>query len=382
MDENRSSTKSARSSAKYTTNEDTKVVSVTPGLTDLEVTPKIVTAPSTQDTQTTSVDTDGVTYMTWTHVSDTAVEKPIFSKHSKFRSITEWKRQVFTHCWFPSDKPPTAFMIMCHGLHEHAARYDNYMRGIVVRTGLCVVAVDWPGHGRSCDEQKGPEGRMPSFHLFIHDALSLVERVTLGNYPAGDKVGAAGIKDWYLFGHSMGGCIAINLVLERPGFFKAVCLSAPLTDATYGQAGKCLLVPLLSCMSSIVPNMILTFSPLITPNQLSHDLAEQDKNANDKLCIQNQVRTRLSYELVKATKRIRHEASTITDPICVVHSTGDAVVPEGATEEFLGRISSEDVKFEKLKEWFHELHNEGTEGLEFMVNIFSSWIEAHPPTLQ
>jgi alpha-beta hydrolase superfamily lysophospholipase len=244
-----------------------------------------------------------VTYMTWIHMADTTQCEPIYSACDKFRTIKSWKRQVFTHCWFPSDKPPVAFMLMCHGLHEHGGRYDDYMRGIVARTGVAVVGIDWAGHGRSCDEHKeGPDGKMPSFHLVINDALSLIQRVVTGDFPAASQIGAAGEKDWYLFGHSMGGCIAINLVLERPGFFKAVCLSAPLTDATYGQAGKCVLVPLLSCLSSCLPNMILTFSPLITPNQLTHDLAKQDENMHDKLNIQNQVRTRLSCELVKATK--------------------------------------------------------------------------------
>jgi hypothetical protein len=29
-----------------------------------------------------------------------------------------------------------------------------------------------------------------------------------------------------------------------------------------------------------------------------------------------------------------------------------------------------------------QMHNEGTEGLDFMVGTFSKWIEAHPPNAQ
>jgi alpha-beta hydrolase superfamily lysophospholipase len=244
----------------------------------------------------------GVSYMSWTHVADTSVVDPIFSKHRKFRTIKQWKRQVFTHCWFPTDTPPTAFMLMCHGLHEHGARYDGLMRGIVARTGIAVVGIDWPGHGRSCDEGKGPDGRMPSFHLFVHDSLALVNRVVLGNYRGSEHAGAAGDKDWYLFGHSMGGAIAINLMLERPNFFKAVCLSAPLTDATFGLPAKCVLLPLLSCLSTVSPGMSLNLGPSIGPHQLTHDLAKQDEAMNDELSVHKPVHMRLSHELVKATK--------------------------------------------------------------------------------
>jgi alpha-beta hydrolase superfamily lysophospholipase len=245
---------------------------------------------------------DGVTYTSWVHVSDTAIEEPIYSKCRKFRKIKAWKRRIFTHCWFPRDKPPTAFMLLCHGLHEHAGRYADVMRGIVARTGVAVVGIDWVGHGLSCDKHTSPSGRVPSFHLFVHDALSLINRVVSGDFPAVGQVGAAGDKDWYIYGHSMGGGICLNLLLERPGFFKAVCLSAPLTDATFGIPATCVLLPLLNCASSIAPYRALAAAPSPGPAKLTHDLAKQDESMSDMLCIHKQMGLRLASELIKATK--------------------------------------------------------------------------------
>lgn len=332
------------------------------------------------DKPESTVTADGVTYMTWMHTSDTSVEKIIYSKNPKFHKIKSWNRQVFTHCWYPSDKEPTAFMLMCHGIHEHAGRYDDYMRGIVARTDICVVGVDWVGHGRSSAGTKGPDAKVPSFHMIIHDALSLVERVQQGIFPAAPQIGAAGDKTWYLFGHSMGGCVALNLLLERPDFFKCASLSAPLTDTIYGQAGTCILVPLFQCLSGITPSMKVAAAELIEAPQLMHDTNKQDVYDADNLIFKQKVRTRLMCELIQATIRLGKEAHTITTPMCFVHSTEDLVVKEAATEVFLQKLTCEEVTFEKKEGWFHEMHNEGKEGLDFMVNHYSEWILAHPPT--
>src|SRR3546814_8716330 len=67
-------------------------------------------------------------------------------EESSFTGVAGTK--IVYDVWTP-DREPTGVLVLCHGLGEHARRYDH-VAARLGELGLLVYAPDHPGHGPSC----------------------------------------------------------------------------------------------------------------------------------------------------------------------------------------------------------------------------------------
>lgn len=95
-----------------------------------------------------------------------------------------------------------------HGLSEHSARYQRFARHLAAR-GFNVVAHDHRGHGatRAEDAPVGVFAAKQGWALVIDDAQA-VEAAARQRF---------GVLPHIIFGHSMGGVVAMNHAMERKG---------------------------------------------------------------------------------------------------------------------------------------------------------------------
>jgi alpha-beta hydrolase superfamily lysophospholipase len=95
-----------------------------------------------------------------------------------------------------------------HGLSEHSARYERFARHLAAR-GFNVVAHDHRGHGatRAEDAPVGVFAAKQGWKRVIEDALA-VEEAARSRFADAPHI---------VFGHSMGGVIAMNHAMERKG---------------------------------------------------------------------------------------------------------------------------------------------------------------------
>jgi acylglycerol lipase len=102
---------------------------------------------------------------------------------------------------------------MCHGVAEHIERYDP-LASILAGNGFLVVGHDHVGHGKS----EGIRVDIQDFNFYVRDVLQHIHMVKdeFPNIPL------------FLFGHSMGGAVAILTALEESALFSGVLLSAPM----------------------------------------------------------------------------------------------------------------------------------------------------------
>ena len=109
--------------------------------------------------------------------------------------------QRFCHTWAPFELAPWASLTLVHGFGAHGGRF-NEMGTALASLGLAVQAIDLVGHGRS----PGRRGCIDSYDQLL-DEVHVSLKHTMDCFP--------GIPH-FLFGHSMGGNLAINLALRRP----------------------------------------------------------------------------------------------------------------------------------------------------------------------
>ena len=114
---------------------------------------------------------------------------------------------LYWRCWLP-DGQVKAVILVAHGLGEHIARYTNLVNN-VVPLGYAVYGLDHQGHGKS----EGTRIFIDRFQTYLNDLKTFYDMVRKDN--PGKKI--------ILYGHSMGGLIAVRLYAAAPGRNRRAC---------------------------------------------------------------------------------------------------------------------------------------------------------------
>ncbi len=150
----------------------------------------------------------------------------------------------------PAQAMPVGIVQICHGLAEHAARYKPFAEALA-DAGLHVFAHDHRGHG----DTRAPDAPPAVFALgggghdkVIDDVMS-VRALAVAAHPGLPVI---------LFGHSMGGLIALNTVLaHRDAYAGAAIWNANFSGGIAGRAAQLLLGFEAMRLGSDVPSRIL-----------------------------------------------------------------------------------------------------------------------------
>lgn len=182
---------------------------------------------------------------------------------------------------------PKAVVHLSHGISEHGGRYARFADYLAGR-GFHVYVDDHRGHGGTTAPD-APLGRFAANHgadTVIADVISVRDRIA-AEHPHLPIV---------LVGHSLGGIIALNVVLSHPHAYRAAAImNANFSAGLLGRIGQLLLAWERFRLGSDVPSRILprlTFEPwaraienAATPfDWLTRDAAEVKAYVNDPLC--------------------------------------------------------------------------------------------------
>lgn len=174
-----------------------------------------------------------------------------------------------------------------HGLAEHAARYARFA-DVLAGHGFITYAHDHRGHGGTTapDTQARMFARTDGAGKVVADVLAVHDLI------AAEHPGLPVI----VFGHSMGGLVALAFVLRHPGRVRAAAIwNANVTAGAAGHAARMLLAWERFRLGSDTPSRILprmTFGDWARriPGRrtafdwLSRDAAEVDAYIADPLC--------------------------------------------------------------------------------------------------
>ncbi|MBV2143956.1 alpha/beta hydrolase [Falsochrobactrum sp. TDYN1] len=180
-----------------------------------------------------------------------------------------------------------AVIHICHGLAEHSARYARFALALN-RAGYHVYAQDHRGHGVNIGAHapKGMFAPRDGYKLVISDVLALNRHIH-ETHPSLPVI---------IFGHSMGGLIAINYALAHSETINAAAIwNANFGDPMQNRLALALLYAERMLKGSDVPSSILprlTFrawgdaiaNSRTSFDWLSHDATEVDAYIADPLC--------------------------------------------------------------------------------------------------
>ncbi|MEC9463492.1 MAG: alpha/beta hydrolase [Pseudomonadota bacterium] len=187
----------------------------------------------------------------------------------------------------PAETAACGIVLICHGLAEHSRRYEGFARALAQR-GYHVYAHDHRGHGETtaADAALGMFARRDGAAKVVADVMAMRDLVS-GRHPGLPII---------LFGHSMGGLIALNVATAQPQAFNALTIwNSNFNPGPAGRFAQGALYLEQMLKGSDVPSLILpraTFAAWgrAIPGHrtafdwLSHDPKEVDAYIADPLC--------------------------------------------------------------------------------------------------
>ena len=177
-------------------------------------------------------------------------------------------------------------------------------------------------------------------------------------------------RPMFLFGHSMGGAIALLYTLNRKPAINGLLLSA-----------AALKVPdSVSSVLAFLTRLIGGIAPKRPVLKLDNNLFTRDQDFlaamnSDPLVYNKPHPARLAAEILRAIDRIQKTMSTLDVPVVVMHGTDDKITnPEGSRQ--LDRLAISKDKTLKLYEGhYHDLlHDLGNTSVS---DDLLKWLETH-----
>ncbi|MEZ5650175.1 MAG: alpha/beta hydrolase [Burkholderiaceae bacterium] len=254
---------------------------------------------------------------------------------------------------FPAAGPPRGSLYLLHGFGEHVGRYRRLI-ALLNAQGWHVGAHDHRGHGHS----PGVRGRLPGEPGFIDDALRRFDafRRHTGVEPV-------------LFGHSMGGTLAAEMVLQHECRVAGLVLSSPALRPSLSAFQRFQV----TIVNAIAPNLVMTRP--IDGRRLSHD-PEQVRAYHDDPLVHGSVTAALVDWMLQSGARSIAAAGTLLPPTLLLGGSDDRVADPQAWHAFAVRAPTTRLRFVLLDGGLHELFNETAHWRERADAELGGWLTA------
>jgi acylglycerol lipase len=273
-------------------------------------------------------------------------------KHVEDRFQNLQCQTLFYQYWLPEGKPKAALLI-CHGLNEHSGRYAHLAAFFTAR-GYTVYSMDFIGHGRS----SGTRSYIKHFSQFSQDLLIYLDMIQ--QWQPGLPI--------FLAGHSMGGLIAADILIDHQDRFKGAVLSGSLVLVPDYVSDTTVLLG--KILGEIVPKLGLLE---IDKQYLSRDPKVVQAYKDDPLVYNGKITVRLSSEINKGIARLEREGSAISLPILLLHGSEDKLVDPECSRYLLDKVSSLQKELIIYEGYYHEVYNEPEQQKVFQDVL--TWLE-------
>jgi lysophospholipase len=247
-------------------------------------------------------------------------------------------------------------VVAVHGYAAHLGGY-RHVAAALAAAGIASTYFDCRGHGRST----GSRGHCRRFGEYLDDLALVVARA---------REARPGLP-WALLGHSHGGLIAAEAVLQGRLEPDRLVLAAPhLGLRMKVPAWKLSLAPL---MSLVWPGLAMASG--LRPEEVTRNPAAVERVRTDPL-VHHVATSRWFMEARQAQAHARGAAATLATPTLLLVAGGDRIVDNDAITAF-AEAAARVLTVRRYEALYHELFLE-PEWPQVVADI-SHWLLASPP---
>lgn len=259
--------------------------------------------------------------------------------------------------WQHTVPNPRARVLIIHGLSEHSGRHLNTVNWLNQKD-IEVVRFDLRGAGKSGGRRQWIE----QFDDYVQDTTNVFNWIQRGlkNLPL------------FVFGHSLGGAIALHFASSYDSLFSGLILSAPAFQV--GSAISPLKIKLGQVIVKFAPNLRLPKST--TSSGVSRDPKVVEQYEKDPLCYHFNT-LKQGDEILKTLPGLVQIASKVSVPSLIVHGSADPIIRVEGSYELLRALASNNKELYIAPDCRHELHNElEASRLDYFRHL-EMWISNH-----
>jgi len=264
-------------------------------------------------------------------------------KFSEKYIILKNKNKIFIRSWLPEQKAKKCILIV-HGLGEHSGRYEDF--GLrLTKKKIGIYSFDLPGHGNS----DGRKGHIQKFSEFIDATEQVLIHIRRNNLEC----------QIVLFGHSLGGLIALNFLIDRESReIESAIISSPWIKLAI-EVPKYLL-NIQRVFKNLFPS--LSLNNRINPLDLSKDQKIINEYINDKN-VHDRISIKLYSEVVDSIQLVKEKSEKIKIRTLIYHGKNDRLISYHGSEEINKKINNSELNI--LNNVYHEPHNDIEKDLVF-----------------
>lgn len=232
--------------------------------------------------------------------------------------------------------PPRRTFFAVHGLGEHGGRYEHFAEWLVER-GDRVIMGDLRGHGRSA----GTRTHVLTFDEYPADLGILWKHFELSR------------QQTIVFGHSMGGLIAVRAVQTGQVDPAALVLTSPLLGL------KLRVHPLKRWLGRLMVQVLpkTRFRNGLDPRNMTRDAVFAEERRNDPLIVRT-VTASWFFAMQRAIVQAHRDASRLEIPILAFRGLADETTDGDMLSQWLTQTRSSFRELVSLPMHVHEVFHE------------------------
>lgn len=272
-------------------------------------------------------------------------------EHKEYTWGSKVGLKIYGQSWLVEN--PKAVVGIIHGMGEHSGRY-NYLVDALTAANISVVSYDQMGHGKT----EGKRGHVANYDMLLGCVGELTSKM----------VELVPAKPTFLFGHSMGGNVLLNYLIQRKPTINGAIVSAPWLKLAFDPPA--IQVKLGKLVSGILPGLVQATK--LDVNTISRDPAEVKRYTDDPL-VHDKISTAFFVGVYDAGEWALENASSLKTDVLLYHGTADKLTSHDASKKFAQDAGGK-VTFESLDGYYHESHNEAPADREKVLKMIVDWI--------
>ncbi len=259
--------------------------------------------------------------------------------------------RLFVRDHRPATVTSAPTFLCAHGLGEHGGRYEHFSEWLVSR-GCRVITCDLRGHGRSA----GTRTHVGNFDEYAAD-LGLVWQHF---HPQKEST--------VLFGHSMGGLVAVRAVQSGAVDAGALVLTSPLLGL------KLRVNPLKKLLGQMLVGILprTRFSNGLDPSNMTRDPRFAEERRNDPFIVRT-VTASWFFAMQRAILHAHRDAQKVAIPIMAFRGMADETTDGNVLSTWLTKTRSPATELVSLPLHVHEVFHE-SDWIESMDRM-RGWLE-------
>ena len=263
---------------------------------------------------------------------------------------------------YEPDATPLGVIQILHAFGEHYGRYEEFAKYFCVNNYICVVH-NQRGFGSI---PKKLRGIVKDYDLLLDD-MNLVRSRIDNWYP---------ILPVFLFGHSMGGNIALSYVLKRSQdeYHKAI-FETPWLSLSKEKSMPAFVIGISRIIGNA--NYKIAKTDNLNVNHLTRDSQVADEIKNDSY-FHTRMSLKLFAQITDSGQYIINNISKLTLPTLFLIAAEDKIVSSKAIIDICNKNQA-NIRYIVIKDGYHSLHNDlcKNEVFEYMLDYLSKSMEVN-----